>query len=182
MKITVQRQIVPASAVPGSTAKPMSLSAFARLRPFMRPVLSFVASQQLLSSRGIRFARENDDLDTYRIARYEIAGVLVQLLAYDHSEKDHISIYVDVLGAEKAKYGPEQIAISLMVALQLSEAHVHWVNDKFPVPVTLQPQMKVRVVTASSVVQAKKTSGQVSRKIAPAVRQRASRHTRELSY
>jgi len=182
MKFTAKQNIVATDAIPDSRAKPMTPSVVARLRPFMRPVLAFFASPQLLTSRGIRFTREVDDLDAYRIARYEVAGVLTQFQAYDHSEKDQITVYVDVLGADRAKCDVAQIAVSLMVALHLTEVHVSWTNEKFPVPLILH-LTKVQVEEGTAVVQAKKSGSHVARKGAPAVgRAQSSRHTREAAY
>ena len=97
----------------------------------MRPVLAFTASSQLLTSRGIKFSRETDDLDSYKIARFIVNGVLAHVQAYEHSEKDRINIYIDVFGAEKAKVGPGRVVKLLMNHLRLDVAPIVWVNNAF---------------------------------------------------
>lgn len=133
MKSNTVHNVDTSDAIEGAKLKSRTFSSVRRLNVFLRPVLTFVASPQLLGSRSIKFVRESDDLDTYKIARYEVAGVLVHIQVYIHSEKNHVSVYVDFLGAERDKVKTGKVAVTLICLLGLETVPVFWVNDDFDV-------------------------------------------------
>jgi len=113
-----------------AAVRPLTRLAYERTLGHAMPICAFRASRQLLTSHGVHFERETDDLGEYLISRFKVGAVLAAIQAYVDSTPSQFNLYVDVPGCRPAKQDPFAVASTLLVALGLRNVAIVWSNDE----------------------------------------------------
>lgn len=133
-----------------ASAKPLSREVFNSARPQLFPTLRIEASPQLLASRKIRFQEETDDLDDYRVSRFQVDGVLALLQRYATSERNQLNLFVDMKGCLAKGQSPADVSSNLLNSLGLGEVNVIWTNSKLQSQFAELLQKAPRAVTRTN--------------------------------
>lgn len=78
--------------------------------------------------KRLEFAHVEDDLDNLDIACFKYQDIFCSIQKYKHSQSSNYNVFVDIKGCHKYKKNPKDIALKALMALQLNEIPVSWIN------------------------------------------------------